>query len=223
MSFGPPREAEPVPGESGKLHGSGSLVMLIRTVRAVGVVHRAHRCRRAARCCCGRATTPTATCLAGSFRFPMSRRCTPVWSWPSRRCSGALCFTLKTTPGLPTAAAKIALGMAATGLAYIPLVVAAVTTTDGSHGSGLAARVSDAAVRGRAAGRCARSVASCCGLHRPRVAVAGSVHGMSRRQVVSGWPVGSEDCGTVLPHSLFFIGLAAMPLAGLVLVSCRLK
>jgi POT family proton-dependent oligopeptide transporter len=37
---------------------------------------------------------------------------------------------LKTAPGLPTAAAKIALGMAATGLAFVPLVVAALLGSD---------------------------------------------------------------------------------------------
>ncbi len=40
---------------------------------------------------------------------------------------------LKTTPGLPTAAAKIALGMAATGLAFVPLVVATLLGHDGSQ------------------------------------------------------------------------------------------
>ena len=39
---------------------------------------------------------------------------------------------LKTAPGLPTAAAKIAIGVAATGLAYIPLVIAALLGSDGS-------------------------------------------------------------------------------------------
>jgi hypothetical protein len=39
---------------------------------------------------------------------------------------------LKTTPGLPTAAAKIAIGVAATGLAYVPLVVAALLGSGGS-------------------------------------------------------------------------------------------
>jgi POT family proton-dependent oligopeptide transporter len=39
---------------------------------------------------------------------------------------------VKTTPGLPTAAAKIAIGVAATGLAYIPLVVAALLGSGGS-------------------------------------------------------------------------------------------
>lgn len=39
---------------------------------------------------------------------------------------------LKTTPGLPTAAVKIAIGVAATGLAYVPLVVAALLGSSGS-------------------------------------------------------------------------------------------
>jgi POT family proton-dependent oligopeptide transporter len=38
---------------------------------------------------------------------------------------------LKTSPGLPTAAAKIAIGVAATGLAYVPLVIAALLVSDG--------------------------------------------------------------------------------------------
>ncbi len=43
----------------------------------------------------------------------------------------ALLF-LKTKPGLPTAAAKIAIGVAATGLAYVPLIVAALLGSGGS-------------------------------------------------------------------------------------------
>ena len=39
---------------------------------------------------------------------------------------------LKTTPGLPTAAAKIAIGVAATSLAYLPLVIAALLGSGGS-------------------------------------------------------------------------------------------
>ena len=39
---------------------------------------------------------------------------------------------LKTAPGLPTAATKIALGMLAAGLAYVPLVVAALLGHEGS-------------------------------------------------------------------------------------------
>jgi len=39
---------------------------------------------------------------------------------------------LKTAPGLPTATAKIAIGVAATGLAYIPLIVAALIGHGGS-------------------------------------------------------------------------------------------
>ena len=39
---------------------------------------------------------------------------------------------LKTAPGLPTATAKIAIGVAATGLAYVPLVVAAVRGSEGA-------------------------------------------------------------------------------------------
>ena len=39
---------------------------------------------------------------------------------------------LKTTPGLPRAAAKIAIGVAATSLAYVPLVIAALLGSDGS-------------------------------------------------------------------------------------------
>ena len=39
---------------------------------------------------------------------------------------------LKTAPGLPTAAAKIAIGVVATGLAYIPLVIAALLGSGGS-------------------------------------------------------------------------------------------
>ena len=40
----------------------------------------------------------------------MSHRCTPVWSWPSPHCSLAPLLHLDLAPGLPTAAAKIALG-----------------------------------------------------------------------------------------------------------------
>jgi POT family proton-dependent oligopeptide transporter len=40
---------------------------------------------------------------------------------------------LSTSPGLPTAAAKIALGMLATSLAFVPLVVAALLGNDGSQ------------------------------------------------------------------------------------------
>ena len=38
----------------------------------------------------GLAITPTATCAAGNCRFPMSRRCTLVWSWPSPLLARAL-------------------------------------------------------------------------------------------------------------------------------------
>ena len=39
---------------------------------------------------------------------------------------------MKTAPGLPTAAAKIAIGVAATSLAYVPLVIAALLGSSGS-------------------------------------------------------------------------------------------
>ena len=39
---------------------------------------------------------------------------------------------MKTAPGLPTAVAKIAIGVVATGLAYVPLVIAALLGSDGS-------------------------------------------------------------------------------------------
>lgn len=45
---------------------------------------------------------------------------------------GRALLRLKTAPGLPTAATKIALGMLAAGLAYVPLVVAALLGHEGS-------------------------------------------------------------------------------------------
>ena len=68
----------------------------------------------------------------GSCRFPTSRRCTRVWSWPVSPLLARVLFYLKTAPGLPTATAKIAIGVAATGLAYVPLVVAAVRGSEGA-------------------------------------------------------------------------------------------
>jgi len=59
------------------------------------------------------------------------RRCTLVVLAVSPLLARAL-LHLKATPGLPTAAAKIALGMLATGLGYVPLLVAAERLPDGS-------------------------------------------------------------------------------------------
>ena len=132
-------------------NGRGSLGMLLGLC-PVGAAGPSHTCR-AGTLFSGRATTPTATCSVGSCRFPMLRRCTPVWSWLSRYSLRALLY-LKTSPGSATAAAKIAIGVAATGLALPPAGHRRAVRVRRLQGeSGLVAQLSGAAVGGRAAGR----------------------------------------------------------------------
>jgi POT family proton-dependent oligopeptide transporter len=122
---------------------------------------------------------------------------------------------LKTTPGLPTAAAKIALGMLATGLAYAPLVVAALLGHDGSQvslgwllgclallsvgellvgalGPSFALRIAPPKRGGRWLG--AWYVATALGFW-----IAGQVGGLWER----------------VPHGWYFFGMAVAPILGL--------
>ncbi len=130
---------------------------------------------------------------------------------------------LITTPGLPTAAAKIALGMLATGLAYIPLLVGAVRLPDGSLaglgwllaclsllsvgellvgalGPSFVLRLAPATKGGRWLG--VWYVATAVGFW-----LAGQVGGLWDR----------------VPHSLYFLGIAVAPLLGLLPIRCMLR
>jgi hypothetical protein len=119
-----PRRVRPNPRQRFPRHA-------VRTLRAVGSVHH------------------SADAGEQHVAFVDARQHQPPPAWLG--ASGSLCrvaacrsglgrlaaarsrsASLKTTPGLPTAAAKIALGMLATGLAYVPLLVAAVRLPDGS-------------------------------------------------------------------------------------------
>ena len=215
-------QAAPVPGASGNSTGSGSLVMLIGLC-ALSVLF----------------TVPTMQANSTLLLWARddTNRHLLGWELPVPYVAslhaglvlavspllGRALLHLKTAPGLPTATAKVTLGMAAAGLAFVPMVVAAVTTTGpamahlgwllacltllsvgellvGALGPSLVLRLAPSKSGGRWLG--AWYVATAGGFW-----LAGRLGGL--------WDV--------LPHSLFFIGLAAMPLAGLVLVSCRLK
>ena len=124
---------------------------------------------------------------------------------------------LKTAPGLPTAVAKIAIGVAATGLAYVPLVLAALLGSDGSLvglgwlfgclgllsvgelligalGPSLVLRLAPTARRGRWLG--AWYGATALGFW-----LAGRIGGWWDR----------------VPHALFFVGMAVLALSGMVI------
>ena len=124
---------------------------------------------------------------------------------------------LKTAPGLPTATAKIAIGVAATGLAYVPLVIAALLGSDGSLvglgwlfgclgllsvgelligalGPSLVLRLAPSARRGRWLG--AWYGATAIGYW-----MAGRLGGL--------WDS--------VPHALFFAGLSVLALSGMVI------
>jgi POT family proton-dependent oligopeptide transporter len=124
---------------------------------------------------------------------------------------------LKTTPGLPTAAAKIAIGVAATSLAYLPLVIAALLGSGGSLvglgwllgclgllsvgellvgalGPSFVLRLAPPARGGRWLGAWYGSTAL-------GYWMAGRLGGLWDR----------------VPHSLFFLGLAVLPLFGVAL------
>ncbi len=127
---------------------------------------------------------------------------------------------LKIMPGLPTAAAKIALGMLATGLAYAPLVVAALLGHGGSLvglgwllgclgllsvgellvgalGPSFVLRLAPPTRGGRWLGAWYGSTAL-------GYWVAGRIGGLWDR----------------VPHSLFFLGLAVLPLMGAAVSLC---
>ena len=124
---------------------------------------------------------------------------------------------LKTAPGLPTATAKIAIGVAATGLAYVPLAVAALRSSEGSLvglgwllgcltllsvgelligalGPSLVLRLAPTARRGRWLG--AWYGATALGYW-----MAGRLGGL--------WDS--------VPHALFFAGLSVLALSGMVI------
>mgnify|MGYP003373771247 FL=1 len=124
---------------------------------------------------------------------------------------------MKTAPGLPTAVAKIAIGVAATGLAYVPLVLAALLGSDGSLvglgwlfgclgllsvgelligalGPSLVLRLAPTARRGRWLG--AWYGATALGFW-----LAGRIGGWWDR----------------VPHALFFVGMAVLALSGMVI------
>ena len=124
---------------------------------------------------------------------------------------------MKTAPGLPTAVAKIAIGVAATGLAYVPLVLAALLGSDGSLvglgwlfgclgllsvgelligalGPSLVLRLAPTARRGRWLG--AWYGATALGFW-----LAGRIGGLWDR----------------VPHALFFVGMAVLALSGMVI------
>ena len=124
---------------------------------------------------------------------------------------------MKTAPGLPTAVAKIAIGVAATGLAYVPLVIAALLGSDGSLvglgwlfgclgllsvgelligalGPSLVLRLAPTARRGRWLG--AWYGATALGFW-----LAGRIGGWWDR----------------VPHALFFVGMAVLALSGMVI------
>ncbi len=124
---------------------------------------------------------------------------------------------LKTAPGLATAAAKIAIGVAATGLAYVPLIVAALLGSSGSLvglgwlvgclgllsvgellvgalGPSFVLRLAPPTRGGRWLGAWYGSTAL-------GYWMAGRIGGLWDR----------------VPHSLFFLGLAVLPLFGVAL------
>ncbi len=124
---------------------------------------------------------------------------------------------LKTSPGLPTGTAKIAIGVAATGLAYVPMVIAALLGSNGSLvglgwllgclallsvgellvgalGPSFVLRLAPPARGGRWLG--AWYGATALGYW-----MAGRLGGLWDR----------------VPHSLFFLGLAVLPLFGVAL------
>ncbi|MBL9042945.1 MAG: MFS transporter [Myxococcales bacterium] len=125
---------------------------------------------------------------------------------------------LKTTPGLPTAAAKIAIGVAATGLAYLPLVVAALLESDGSQvGLGwLLGCLALLSVGELLVGALGPSFVLRLAPPTGGGRWLGAWYGAT---AVGYWMAGRiGGLWDRVPHSMFFIGLALLPLAALVLV-----
>ena len=130
---------------------------------------------------------------------------------------------LKTAPGLPTATAKIAIGVAATGLAYVPLAVAALRGSEGSLVGlgwllGCLALLSVGELLVGALGpsfvlrlapptRGGRWLGAWYGSTALGYWMAGRIGGLWDR----------------VPHSLFFLGLAVLPLASLIAGTGHIK
>ena len=130
---------------------------------------------------------------------------------------------MKTTPGLPTAAAKIALGMLATGLAFVPLFVAAGRLPDGSlAGLGwLLACLSLLSVGELLVGALGPSFV----LRTAPVTRGGRWLGVWYGATAVGFWLAGQVGGLWdrVPHSLFFLGIAVAPMLGLLLIRYALR
>ena len=124
---------------------------------------------------------------------------------------------LKTAPGLPTAAAKIAIGVAATGLAYLPLVVAALLESDGSQvGLGwLLGCLALLSVGELLVGALGPSFV----LRLAPPTRGGRWLGVWYGSTALGYWMAGRIGGLWdrVPHSLYFLGLAVLPLFGVAL------
>ena len=125
---------------------------------------------------------------------------------------------LKTAPGLPTAAAKIAIGVTATALAYVPLVVAALLESGGSLvGLGwLLGCLALLSVSELLVGALGPSLVLRLAPSARRGRWLGAWYGAT---AVGYWMAGRlGGVWEQAPHWLYFAGMAVLPLVALILV-----
>jgi POT family proton-dependent oligopeptide transporter len=121
----------PVPGEAGKSNGSGSLVMLLGLC-ALSVLLTVPHMQAGSTLLLWARDNTNRHLLGWELPVPYVASLHAGLVLAVSPLLARALLHLKTTPGLPTAAAKIAIGVAATGLAYVPLVVAALLGSGGS-------------------------------------------------------------------------------------------
>ncbi|MBL9040344.1 MAG: MFS transporter [Myxococcales bacterium] len=207
-----------VPGESGQTHGSGSLVMLFGLC-ALSVLFTVPQMQASSTLLLWTRDNTNRRLLGWELPVPyVASLHAGLVLAVSPLLARALLY-LKTAPGLPTAAAKIALGMAATGLAFVPLVVAALLGSDCSRvslgwllGCLLLLSVGELLV-------CALGPSFVLRLAPPKSGGRwlGAWYGAT---AVGYWMAGRiGGLWDRVPHSLFFAGLATLSLTGLALIA----
>jgi POT family proton-dependent oligopeptide transporter len=121
----------PVPGEAGKSNGSGSLGMLLGLC-ALSVLLTVPHMQAGSTLLLWARDNTNRHLLGWELPVPYVASLHAGLVLAVSPLLARALHHLKTAPGLPTATAKIAIGVAATGLAYVPLVVAALLGSGGS-------------------------------------------------------------------------------------------
>ncbi len=209
-------------GESGQTHGSGSLVMLFGLC-ALSVLFTIPQMQASSTLLLWTRDNTNRHLLGWELPVPYVASLHAGLVLAVSPLLARALLHLKTTPGLPTAAAKIALGMLATGLAFVPLLVAAVRLPDGSlaglgwllvclsllsMGELLVGALGPSFVlRLAPATRGGRWLGVWYGATAVGFWLAGRIGGLWDR----------------VPHSLFFLGIAVAPIVGLLPILCMLR